>query len=326
MIALMHRWGSLLAVAAIAMAAPLLAQNSAPKKSALPPELAVPDPASMGLGELTNRLTVPVSVGEKGPFPFIIDTGAERSVMSRELAERLGLDPGPSARLFDFTGASMVDTVRVPSLSAGKLNTVDMTAPLLAAANIGAPGMLGIDALQGHKVVIDFDRNSMTVAPVTKHSKGDIVVSAEGRTGQLIVTKARFNGKPIAVIIDTGTWVSVGNSKMRALAGSSPRVLGPITVRSVTGRSFNADYVAVDEVKVGDVRFDNFGLAFADVPPFERFGLKDQPALILGMSSLRLFRRVEIDFANREIAFSLPRPRIDFLDVCRTGMALCRKY
>ena len=47
-------------------------------------------------------------------------------------------------------------------------------------------------------------------------------------------------------------------------------------------------------------------------------GLADRPALILGMSSLRLFRRVEIDFANREIAFSLPKPPIDFGSACRS--------
>ena len=43
-------------------------------------------------------------------------------------------------------------------------------------------------------------------------------------------------------------------------------------------------------------------------------GWRDKPALILGMSSLRMFRRVEIDFVNREIAFTLPRPQIDFTE------------
>jgi len=41
--------------------------------------------------------------------------------------------------------------------------------------------------------------------------------------------------------------------------------------------------------------------------PFKRFGLSDTPALMLGMDSLRLFRRVQIDFANREIRLTLPR-------------------
>lgn len=325
----MRRWGFFVAVAASAIAMPLLAWGGQPQKDAgLPAGTVKPAPApgeTMGIGELTNRMTVQVQVDGKGPYAFIVDTGAERSVVSNELADTLGLDPGARARLFDFTGASTVNTVKVPSLSAGSLNTSAMEAPSLAEANLGAPGMLGIDALQGHRVVIDFDRKRMTLAPAKKHPKGEILVGAEARLGQLIVTRAEFEGQPIAVIIDTGSWVSIGNKAMLALAKRKPRVLGPITVRSVTGRSFQANYVAVSDLHVGDVRFDNFGLSFADVPPFERFGLKDKPALILGMSSLKMFRRVEIDFVNREIAFTLPRPQIDFLNACR-GVSACKRY
>lgn len=309
---------------------PLLARGDRPQDAGAkaPPSsspVATETSDELGFGELTNRMTVPVSVDGRGPFDFIVDTGAERSVLSRELATSLDLQPGARARLFDFTGASAVNTVKVPSLSAGTLSTAAMEAPSLAMANIGAQGLLGIDALQGHKVVIDFARNRMSVVPAKRHPSGQIIVRTDARLGQLIVTRAWFHGQPIAVILDTGSWVSVGNTAMLALAKKEPRRLGPITVRSVTGKTFQADYVAVSDLNVGGVRFDNFGLAFSDVQPFVRFGLRDKPALILGMSSLRLFRRVEIDFTNREIAFSLPRPPIDFSDVCRGAMSSCKR-
>ena len=48
-------------------------------------------------------------------------------------------------------------------------------------------------------------------------------------------------------------------------------------------------------------------IAFADALPFKRFGLTDTPALMLGMDTLKLFRRVQIDFANREIRLTLPK-------------------
>jgi predicted aspartyl protease len=280
---------------------------------------------TIGFGELTNRMTVPVQVDGKGPYPFIIDTGAERSVMSRELADTLGLDAGSKARLLDFAGASTVNTVKVASLSAGSLTTGEIEAPALAAANLGAPGMLGMDALQGHRLVIDFDNRRMTLATAKKRLKGEVVVGAESRLGQLIVTKATFEGQPISVIIDTGSWVSVGNMAMRALAKRAPRAIGAINVLSVTGRSFDANYVMVNNIHVGDIQFDRFGMSFADVPPFARLGLSDKPALILGMSSLKMFRRVEIDFVNRVIAFTLPRPKIDFTSTCRS-FAVCRSY
>lgn len=303
---------------------PLAAQQAQPsiKPVAAPAEGPAPD--VLTIGERTDRMTVPVTIGPHGPFPFIIDTGAERSVVSRELAGYLRLLPGTDVKLFDFTGAAQVATVKVPSLTAGKLGTPAMEAPQLLLADIGAPGMLGIDALQGQKVVLDFNARRMLLRPARRHASGDFVIRAESRTGQLIVTKAWFNNQPIAVIIDTGSWLSVGNTAMLKLAKKPPRSYGPVAITSVTGRSFTANFVAISNVKIDTIRFDNFGLVFADVPPFDRFGLRDQPALILGMSSLKLFGRVELDFVNREIGFSLPRPQIDFHDICRNGSAACR--
>ena len=305
---------------------PLAAQQAQPsiKPPVAAPPAAPPAPDFLVIGERTDRMTVPVSIGPHGPFPFIIDTGAERSVVSRELAGYLKLLPGADVRLFDFTGASQVATVKVPSLTAGKLGTPAMEAPQLLLADIGAPGMLGIDALQGQKVVLDFTARRILLRPARRHAWGDFVVRAQSRTGQLIVTKAWFNNQPIAVIIDTGSWLSVGNTAMLKLARKTPRSYGPVAITSVTGRTFTANFVAISNVKIDTIRFDNFGLVFADVPPFERFGLRDQPALILGMSSLKLFGRVELDFVNREIGFSLPRPQIDFHDICRNGSSACR--
>jgi predicted aspartyl protease len=324
----MRSWGFCVAVAASAMAMPLLAWGGQPQKDAgLPAGTVKPAPATgetLGFRDAANRMTVPVQVDGKGPYAFIIDTGAERSVVSRELADTLGLDAGQRARLFDFTGPSTVNTVKITSLSAGSLTTGEIEAPALAAANLGAPGMLGIDAMQGHRLVIDFDHNRMTLIPAKKRPRGEIVVGAESRLGQLVVTKARFEGRPISVIIDTGSSISIGNKAMLALVKRPPRLIGPVNVESVTGRSFNTNFVTVNNVQIGDLHLDKFGMSFAEVPPFARFGLTDKPALILGMSSLKMFRRVEIDFVNRAIAFTLPRPKIDFTDTCRS-LAACRR-
>ena len=39
-----------------------------------------------------NRMTVPVQIGTHGPFRFLIDTGSERTVLSRQIAS-LGIYP-----------------------------------------------------------------------------------------------------------------------------------------------------------------------------------------------------------------------------------------
>ena len=60
-------------------------------------------------------------------------------------------------------------------------------------------------------------------------------------------------------------------------------------------------------LELGDVQLRNFPILFADSPPFHALDLDEQPALILGMQELRLFRRVAIDFETRRVLFDLPR-------------------
>lgn len=264
------------------------------------------------LGDAQSRMTVPVSIGQSGPYNFIVDTGSERSVVSRELAGQLNLAPGPTVRMTAMTGASTVGTVIVPSLDISDIKSHRIEAPALDSAHLGAPGMIGVDALQGHAVSIDFDRHEMTVRPMRKrfHERPDadeIIVRAKNRYGQLIVTDASYHGRRISVVVDTGSPITIGNLALRNLLNGIREQLGVVRIMSVTGDILTADYLEIDRLKIGDVGFNNVPIAFANVTPFKRFDLLDEPALLLGMDALRLFRNVDIDFTNREIRFTVPR-------------------
>ena len=278
-----------------------------------PPPLPLTDESVLLLGDVATRMTVPVRIGPRGPWPFVIDTGAERTVVARELAGVLGLASGGDVRVMTMTGTSTVGTTLVPGLTVSTIRQGTIRAPALAARNMGALGMLGIDVLQGHKVRIDFDRSEMTLQPsvkrrsVARGTADEIVVVARSLYGQLIVTDAHWRGIRIAVVIDTGSPVSIGNTALRTAIGKRATPVGLISVISATGETLDADGFAVDEVSLGGIGFSNVPIAFAEVAPFRRFGIDRKPALILGMDLLRLFRVVQIDFANREIRFTVPR-------------------
>lgn len=282
------------------------------------PPLGQEDAATeIAFADTMTRMTVPVAIAGAGPFRFIVDTGAERTVVSHELARRLQLPAGRSVRLTAMTGTSSVGTVMVPSLSVGqppRIGTGDrIEAPALAAADMGALGILGLDTLQGQKVTIDFDRQVMTVAPSSRRraprpAPDEIVVRARSVFGQLVVTDAQYKGQSVRVILDTGSVVSMGNSALRRkLARTDERRHTPIELISVTGETIQAGYTQIGKVSLGDMAFQNLPIAFADVKPFEKFGLTERPAVLLGMDALRLFRRVDIDFANREVRLRMPR-------------------
>lgn len=305
----MHRW--------LALPFLLLLANNA-EQQPVPPPLPITEPAPPSLADQLTfgnngpRMTVPVQIGVAGPYEFIIDTGAQRTVISRELAGKLGLAVGRIVRLTGMTGTESVGTVVIPSISVSTLGGERIEAPALAAAHLGAPGMLGIDALQGHALAIDFDNQRMSVAPARKRGErvrrapDEIVIQAKSLFGQLVVTDARIAGERVRVILDTGSAVTMGNMALRRRLARRGKVV-PISLISVTGGQLVADYGSIKSIEIGNIAINDMPIAFADVPPFRAFGLEAKPAIMLGMDALKLFTRVQIDFANRELRLSLPR-------------------
>ncbi|MGK6318971.1 aspartyl protease family protein [Sphingomonas sp. DT-204] len=287
-------------------------QNPAEAQLSPAEELAA---AIVAIGEHQSRMTVPVQIAGAGPYRFIIDTGSERTVIARELARNLGLPPGRTVNVTAMSGTSRVGTVVIPSINVSTIPDIGaIHAPALKAVDLGALGLLGIDMLRDHRIDIDFEAGQMSVAPSVKRKKkrppkrpDEIVVRAKSLFGQLIVTEASYDGRRIRVILDTGSPVSVGNGAMLRLVRRHTRGIEPTTLISATGGLVQAQFSYVDNVRVGGITFSNMPVAFADVAPFKRFELDDRPALFLGMSTLKSFRRVQIDFANREVRFLMPR-------------------
>lgn len=307
------------------IAAPAATQQSAPDatpQAAASPAYAAPvdDAASaantvMLFGQDESRMTVPVSIAGTSPQKFVVDTGAQRTVISRELAAVLRLAPGRIVRVTGMTGSDSVATVIIPALRVGTIDSPAIEAPAIAAQNLGALGLLGIDTLQGRAVGIDFDTRTMTVTHARRRNRrerterGEIVVRARSLFGQLVVTDAYCNGVRIRVIIDTGSSVSMGNAALRRKLLRKPVRSQSIALTGVTGQTVMADYSTIDRVMIGSLTITSLPIALTavDAPPFRQFGLAERPAILLGMDALTLFRRVDIDFANREVRLALPR-------------------
>jgi len=262
--------------------------------------------------DIGDRMTVAVSVSGRGPYQFLVDTGSERTVISRQLAQRLQLGSGRDAVLHSVIGINDVSTVFIPRLqvSSNVISVVD--APALEASNIGADGMLGIDSLRSQRVLFDFKAKTMSITPANKPLErldGDtIVVRARSKNGRLIFTQAQIDGQPVTVIVDTGSQVSIGNlalrrSLMRRQQGAESKA---VTLESVTGEKLDARVGTLRKLELGPVHLDNLSVAFVDAHIFKQLDLKNRPALLLGMNAMRAFDRISIDFASKKVRFVLP--------------------
>ena len=259
----------------------------------------------------STRMTLPVKIDGQGPFAFIIDTGADRTVISAELAARLNLPRGAPVTLHGASGEKEVETGRIATLDVGGRTLRDISAPLLWVSDLGADGMLGVDALADRHITLDFIRNQMTSTESRRDDfePGAIVVRGKYRFGQLILVDARLRDVFVYVILDTGAQDSIGNPVLRRMltTGDPKRDLFSATkILSVTGQTTEAEFQTVNRLTLGKIVVNNVPVAFAPLHTFKIFGLEDKPALLLGMDILSKFRRVSIDFKRREVTFVTP--------------------
>jgi len=259
-----------------------------------------------------DRMTVPVSVAGQGPSRCLVDTGSERTVISKELARQLKLTSGRAAILHSVMGANDIDTVHIPNLQVSS-NTISVAdAPALGASNIGADGMLGIDSLRSQRVLFDFKAKTMSITPSSQpleRMDGEtIVVRARSREGRLLFTQAKVDGRRVAVIVDTGSQVTIANLALQKLLTKKGHTLLPetVTIESVTGEQMSANITRVAQVELGGVSLTDLSVAFADAHIFRQLGLDDRPALLLGMNAMKAFDRISIDFAAKKVRFVLP--------------------
>ena len=262
--------------------------------------------------DLSTRLTIQVMVNGQGPYPFVVDTGANRSVISRELSAMLKLPQGLPITVDDALGTATVASVTIDRLDFGSREIRGINAPELAAADLGADGLLGIDSLRGQHVLMDFRARKFLIGPASEEIDdfaASTVVVGRRRFGQLVLMDAESQSRPIFVILDSGAQNTIGNSALHRLmtfGAGHPSKLPLGTLISVTGNRTTAELDQMPEIKLGGVTIRNAPIAYADLHTFTQFHLDDEPALLLGMDILHLFRRVSVDFRRHEAVFVTP--------------------
>ncbi|OBX17760.1 hypothetical protein A9995_14685 [Erythrobacter sp. QSSC1-22B] len=279
--------------------------HQAPLELALPDDTTPAEDFAIALDRYL-RMTVPVTIAGAGPFRFLIDTGAQATVITKRVTDRLQLVPTGQAMLVAMGSSRMVETIELDGLEFANRRLDGLTAPLLDARHVGADGILGLDSLQNLRVLMDFRENRISVSDAHDASCSgyEIVVRARRKLGQMIITDARIDGVRTAVIIDTGAANSHGNAALRRRLGA--RQEDELLTTDVHGFELRSDLAVADVLRIGGLRMERVPIGYAESPVFAQLGLDDRPALILGMQSLRAFDRVAIDFAERRILFDLP--------------------
>jgi len=255
-----------------------------------------------------GMIVASVMINGQGPFRFMLDTGATRTVLSSATAAKLALKSTPGNRILvhGVSGVSAVPLVHVASVASGSLQIRDVSAPVLSGPVLdGVDGILGMDGLSGMRLTADFVRDQVLISNSSGESQ-PALYALHGRfvSQRLLLVQGRINGISTAAVIDTGATHSLGNPALLAalMRGHQPVVYSAKDgVVDATNTDQPGALRRIPALRFGDADINNLQVTFGDYAVFRTWGLQDQPALLLGMDVLGTLADFSIDYRRAEL-------------------------
>jgi aspartyl protease len=259
-----------------------------------------------------GRVVVPVKINGRGPYRFIVDTGANHSTISPDLVRELGLTAAGTQSLVTLdgiTGAAQVTYVSIDRLQAGDLLLEDTTLPVVwAPVMAGADGILGAAGMSQKSLLIDFQRNRVAIASHVELAMRNqaIKIHAMRVVNGLMVLDTDVGGVRVAAVLDTGSERTLGNIALRdALKGKNRAKRGFVaqltSVYGATKEVEPAEIMAAPTISIGALRITDVAVVYGDFHIFKVWDMHDMPAMILGMDVLGTVASLNIDFKNENV-------------------------
>lgn len=261
------------------------------------------------------RITTEVFVNGRGPFRFLLDTAASRSMMFEHLRAELGLDTTGDKPLVVYgmqnVGTAvpvMVDEVR---LSNEKIRGLSMG--VLPNDSDPADGLLGMDALSNYLVVLDRDRLRMRLLTPDGGESADfrnwpsLALArrpVKDATASLWLMRANVSGVSVTGLLDMGSGMTILNWNAAEQLGlkrtSFPREGVPQKLRDALGTVEPVIFVQHLTFWLGGRVFTDQTVLVANCNVFRYFHLDQGPAAIIG-SGLLKDNSLAIDFVRQRL-------------------------
>ena len=120
------------------------------------------------VGPNDAAIIVPVKVNGRGPYDFVLDTGATFTCVDEELAAELKLPEwkgGFGTVVVGPTGGAMkllkIETLLVGEARASDLVACSIDLSRIAPPGLGIHGLVGLNFLKSYRVTIDFEKKSL---------------------------------------------------------------------------------------------------------------------------------------------------------------------
>jgi predicted aspartyl protease len=290
-------------------AAPIPMLADVPVVASGPEEVVVeaPEPRYVAptLRDRIGRIWAPVYIDGKGPFRLVLDTGANRSVVTYRTAARLGkvIDEGNAVRLHGVTGMAHVPTIQVESLEVGDLWLNERQIPVVQDVFGGAEGALGTEGFADKRIFIDFRNDFISILRSRREPPppGFRRVPVKLRHGRLLMFEINLGGVRTLAMLDTGAQSTIGNTSLREALAKRARKEQETQIMGVTLDIATAHAIRAPTVDIGGITISGMHVTFGDLYIFEAWNLTQRPAVLIGMDVIGLFEAIVIDYRLREL-------------------------
>jgi len=271
----------------------VIVSRNATSAADLEPKTDVPaEGASVPMLDIGGRPVVEVKINGKGPYPFILDTGATNTVIDSGLNDELSL--GNSGRIKEL----IIGAIKVTDLEADDSPVTAMF------GKVDKPprGVLSARSFPGYLLTFDYPGKKITLRKGALPEVDGRRIFSYGEDEMLPIVPVKVAGREVKVHLDTGaplalalptkykdqlplTAPAVEKGKARVHAGEFPIFKGTVD----------------GDIEIGEFKLTSRDITFTDVVPQADATPQGQ----LGYAALRDFV-VTMDSANRRIEFARP--------------------
>jgi predicted aspartyl protease len=115
-----------------------------------------------------SLVVVPVFLNGRGPYRFLLDTGATNTILSNRVADQLNIPIGKTQTLLTVGGTAMatkriIDVIRFGNTQIMQLPIIAADLKLMRALHID--GIIGGDCLKQFRISIDYAHQLITIEP-----------------------------------------------------------------------------------------------------------------------------------------------------------------
>jgi len=259
--------------------------------------------------DATGHLLVPAFVDGRGPYPFMLDTGADESGVYAWFASEQHLAPGHKAQLSGGTGDAEQTTTLLDKLVLDGRAIRHVDADTIPDRSDGAKiaGVAGADLLMGRLAVLDIGCKTLSLLP---RSTNPLRVAGPGATmiqagaikgGKQLTLPVTVDGVAGVATLDTGARSTMINNAFAKAAGidvaSGAFRDGP-PARGAVQTPIGSRIGPIGTVSFAGLARQNVVVRVADLPVFDDDGYTGGHAFNIGVDILSGLR-LTIDYGAR---------------------------